>query len=41
MEQIEVEQLMRRAGFNNFTWYGDWDRNPFSPDSPEILVIAS
>jgi ubiquinone/menaquinone biosynthesis C-methylase UbiE len=41
MEQMEVDQLMRRSGFRQFTWYGDWGRNLFSPDSPEILVIAS
>jgi SAM-dependent methyltransferase len=41
MRQDEVEAHLRDAGFTNLTWFGDWDRSPVSPDSPEIIVIAA
>ena len=30
----------RRAS-TQVTWYGDWDRSPYGPASPEIIAVAS
>ena len=40
MDQAEVAGLLAEAGFTDVTWYGDWDRSPFSPVSPEIIAVA-
>ena len=31
----------RLARFAHVTLYGDWDRSPFAPSSPEIIVVAT
>ncbi len=41
MSQDELAGFLADAGFNAITWYGNWDRSPVSPTSPEIIVIAS
>ncbi len=39
--QAEIDALMRRAGFTEMVWQGDWDGVPYCDESPEIIVIAS
>jgi hypothetical protein len=41
MNQAELAQHLRQAGFTNFEWFGYWDGAPLQADSPEIIVIAS
>jgi ubiquinone/menaquinone biosynthesis C-methylase UbiE len=41
MNQAELAQHLRQAGFTNFEWFGYWDGTPLQADSPEIIVIAS
>lgn len=38
--QVEIEALLRRAGFADIEFLGDWDGRPFRLESPEIIVIA-
>jgi SAM-dependent methyltransferase len=40
MDQTEVAGFLAKAGLTDVTWYGDWDRSPFSPVSPEIIAVA-
>jgi ubiquinone/menaquinone biosynthesis C-methylase UbiE len=40
MDRAEVAGFLAGAGLTDVTWYGDWDRSPASPDSPEIIAIA-
>ncbi|HTT51103.1 MAG TPA: methyltransferase domain-containing protein [Streptosporangiaceae bacterium] len=40
MDQAELAGFLTEAGLTGVTWYGDWDRSPASPASPEIIVIA-
>jgi SAM-dependent methyltransferase len=40
MDQAGVAGFLAEAGFTDVTWYGDWDRSPFSPVSPEIIAVA-
>lgn len=40
---VDPEHLRRLLGEEGFTvegWYGDWDRGPVTPDSPEVIVLA-
>jgi len=39
-ERDEVEPTLVRAGFAVQTVYGDWDRSPASPSSPELIFVA-
>ncbi|MCO6176763.1 bifunctional 2-polyprenyl-6-hydroxyphenol methylase/3-demethylubiquinol 3-O-methyltransferase UbiG [Ciceribacter sp. RN22] len=36
-----IARLLDEAGFHTVHWYGDWDRSPFAPQSPEIIAAAS
>ncbi len=36
----ELAQCLDEAGFVRQTWYGNWDRSPVGPQSPELIVIA-
>lgn len=36
----ELARYLQEAGFARQTWYGDWDRSPVGPRSPELIVIA-
>jgi SAM-dependent methyltransferase len=40
MDQAEVAGFLAEAGRTDVTWYGDWDRSPAGPDSPEIIAVA-
>lgn len=40
MDQAEVAGFLAGAGLTDVTWYGDWDRSPAGPDSPEIIAVA-
>lgn len=40
MSQVELAGFLAEAGFTDCTWYGDWDRSPAGPGSPEIIVVA-
>lgn len=40
MDQAELAGFLTEAGLTNVTWYGDWDRSPASPASPEIIAVA-
>jgi SAM-dependent methyltransferase len=40
MGQAELARFLAGAGLTGISWYGDWDRSPAGPDSPEIIVIA-
>ena len=39
-EQAELAAFLRDAGLAVMQWYGDWDRSPATPASPEIIAIA-
>jgi SAM-dependent methyltransferase len=36
----EVAGLMRRAGFVDACWFGDWDGSPLRLDSPRLIAVA-
>lgn len=36
----QLATALAGAGFAEVEWYGDWDRSPARPGSPEIIVIA-
>jgi SAM-dependent methyltransferase len=38
--QDELAGFLAEAGLTDVTWYGDWDRSPVSPASPEIIAVA-
>jgi len=40
MDQAELAGFLTEAGLTDVTWYGDWDRSPASPASPEIIAVA-
>lgn len=35
-----LRELLARAGFEVEGWFGDWDRSPVGPASPEVIVLA-
>jgi SAM-dependent methyltransferase len=37
---LEIEELLRSAGLQVTHYFGDYDRRPFSPDQPRIIVVA-
>ena len=36
-----VERALRDTGFDDLTWFGDWDGSPWTDASPEIIVAAA
>jgi SAM-dependent methyltransferase len=36
----ELAAYLAEAGFTDVTWFGDWDRSPLTPSSPEFVVVA-
>ena len=40
MSQAELTGFLTEAGLTDVTWYGDWDRSPAGPASPEIIAVA-
>jgi SAM-dependent methyltransferase len=40
MGQAELAGFLTEAGLTDVTWYGDWDRSPAGPASPEIIAVA-
>lgn len=40
MDQATLKRLLKASGLKPLEWYGDWDRAPIWPSSPEIIVIA-
>ncbi len=40
MDQAQVAGFLAGAGRTEVTWYGDWDRSPATPGSPEIIAVA-
>ncbi len=40
MSRDELAAFLGEAGLTALTWFGDWDRGPAGPHSPEIIVIA-
>lgn len=40
LSQPELAALLEQAGFTEIDWYGDWDKSPLGPDTPEIIVLA-
>jgi SAM-dependent methyltransferase len=40
MDQAQVAGFLADAGRTEVTWYGDWDRSPVTPASPEIIAVA-
>jgi SAM-dependent methyltransferase len=40
MTQACLAELTRAAGLAPQSWYGDWDRRPYSPESEEIILVA-
>ena len=40
MAQDELAGFLADAGFDDITWYGDWDRSPIGATSPEMFAIA-
>ncbi len=41
MEKSELAAFLSRCGFCDVAWYGNWDRSAWTPESPEIIVVAS
>lgn len=39
--RFELEHLMVRAGYENVTIYGDFERSPVEHGSPELVVVGS
>lgn len=39
--QAELAAALQRAGLRATAWYGDWDRAPYRPESPEIIVATT
>lgn len=37
----KITALLTDSGFDTVCWHGDWEKSAFSPDSSEIIVIAS
>jgi SAM-dependent methyltransferase len=40
VERPHVFRLLAEACLRPIACYGDWDRRPFAPDSPEIVVLS-
>ncbi len=40
LEQEELAAFLRVAGLAVTQWYGDWNRSPAGPASPEIIAVA-
>ena len=40
MNQDQVATFLAETGLTPVIWYGDWDRSPVSPDSPELIAVA-
>ena len=40
MSRDELAAFLAEAGFTDVTWFGDWDRSPLTPSSPEFVVVA-
>jgi SAM-dependent methyltransferase len=40
MDQPTLGALLAESGLTPLHWYGDWDRAPFGPESPEIIIVA-
>jgi len=38
--QATLVRLLTEAGFSDQIWYGNWDRSPVGPSSPELIVEA-
>ena len=38
--QDQLAAFLAEAGLTEVTWYGDWDRSPVSPASPELIAVA-
>jgi SAM-dependent methyltransferase len=41
MGRDRLAGFLAEAGFGNVTWFGDFDRQPIGPESPEIIAIAA
>lgn len=41
MDQATLARLLGESGLKPVAWFGDWDRSPLGPESPEIIVIAA
>lgn len=37
----EIHALLAAAGFDEVTYYGDWDGEPLRYDSPRVIAVAS
>jgi len=40
MSAVELAQHLNEAGLTRQTWYGNWDRSPVGPESPELIVVC-
>jgi len=40
LDPDRLHQFLRAARLTPQVWYGDWDRTPLTPASPEIIVVA-
>jgi SAM-dependent methyltransferase len=36
-----LRSLLEEAGYRIDGWFGDWDRSPLTPSSPEVIVVAT
>jgi SAM-dependent methyltransferase len=41
IEPDRLRELLTEAGLRVEGWFGDWDRSPVTPTSPEVVVVAS
>ncbi|MDO9415283.1 class I SAM-dependent methyltransferase [Pararhizobium sp.] len=40
MARDQLEAILIETGFSRIDVFGDWDRSPVGPESPEIIVVA-
>ncbi len=40
VEPAHLRALLEESGFVVNGWFGDWDRSPVTPNSPEVVVLA-
>ncbi|MBN3757804.1 class I SAM-dependent methyltransferase [Paraburkholderia sp. Tr-20389] len=39
--QTELSEALRKAGFSEMEWFGDWSRSPVDETSRELIVVAT
>lgn len=40
VDQPRLAGFLSDAGFTDVEWFGNWDRSPLTPESPEFVMVA-